>query len=124
MASVLKRKRGSLEVFEAPKRAKSTQRAQNPTPVSYLSNVGSTSAPLERQDGLTTVNGISDYNGTVKRISESPEGEDYEEFIKRGLQSETQKISNGTAQNLEWHLSAPIGGRMIDVDPVFTEDEK
>jgi hypothetical protein len=93
MASVLKRKRSSMEVVEAQKRAKSTQGAEGRTPP-----LGSAS------------------DGTVKRILESPEA------FERGPLLEDQL--NGTGQNLEWQLSAPIGGRMTDVDPVFTQDEK
>jgi hypothetical protein len=88
-----------MEVVEAQKRAKSAQGAQGRTP------------PLK-----------STSDGTVNRISESPEAEDYEAFIERGSRLEGQQ--NRTGQISEWQLSTPIGGRMIDVDPVFTQDEK
>jgi hypothetical protein len=88
-----------MEVIEAQKRAKSAQGSQGRT------------LPLG-----------SASDETVKIVTESPEAEDYKAFIERGLCLEAQQ--NGTGQNLEWQLSTPIGGRMIDVDPVFTQDEK
>ena len=45
---------------------------------------------------------------------ESAEAIDYEDFVAR-VQPKKKDL---------WKLSEPIGGRMINSDPVFTADEK
>lgn len=146
MASALKRKRGPGEVVDTPKRAKSVKEIQNPLPTPQISQGGWEAAfnpPPKTKDLITATNGI---NGDIIRSEErspSPEAVDYEKFVgiaERKLEEENKRKEAEKRKEREkkkllkkvlttndpsaWKLSEPIGGRQINVDPVFTEDEK
>lgn len=120
MASVLKRKRGSAQGVETLKRAKATTDVLEDAPVPAISGGGwdAAFAPVKQNNELATVNGHN----------ESSDAEDFEQYTqKEESEKKARKMSKSKASKSkgpEWKVSAPIGGRMIDVDPLFTEGEK
>jgi NET1-associated nuclear protein 1 (U3 small nucleolar RNA-associated protein 17) len=130
MASVLKRKRWSMQGIEGLKRAKATTDTLEAAPESLQSNAGwdAAFAPVKENNRLVMVNGSS----TGKENLESSDAEDYEQFTKQEDSSDTPKKARKRSKSKaskgskgpEWKVSTPVGGRMIDVDPVFTDDEK
>ena len=128
MASVLKRKRGSAQGVETLKRAKATTDVLELAPETVVSNAGwdAAFAPVNQNNELATVNGSSaDHDKVV-----SSDAEDYEQYTQKEEEAEkkarrlSKSKTSKSAKGLEWKVSAPIGGRMIDVDPLFTEGEK
>jgi NET1-associated nuclear protein 1 (U3 small nucleolar RNA-associated protein 17) len=127
MASVLKRKRGPLEAVEPSKRSRSNQDLPQSVPELDLSKVEWDAAfgPSKRQNG--TVNGFNGDEAPELRDLSSPEAEDFEDLVERAriVKQEKKKSKKKAAQSTStWKISEPIGGRMIEVDPVFTQDEK
>jgi NET1-associated nuclear protein 1 (U3 small nucleolar RNA-associated protein 17) len=140
MASALKRKRGPVEVLDTPKRSKSVK-SQSGNPLRAASDkVGWEAAFNPPQDLLISTNGI---NGSHSHgTPESPEAVDYEAYVqdetfklatereppsKQELKEITRRAQIYTPQKKAkelWKVSEPIGGRMINADPVFTTDEK
>lgn len=141
MASALKRKRGPVEVLDAPKRSKSVKN-QSVKPSRQVSDkVGWETAFNPPQDLVTPTNGV---NGSHSRTTpDSPVAVDYEDYVQAELYKaaiqERERPSNNVRQEIKkkasvysakkkakesWKLSEPIGGRMINADPVFTTDEK
>lgn len=124
MASVLKRKRGSAQGVETLKRAKATTEVMEDAPTSVISGGGwdAAFAPTQNNE-LATVNGSGAHND-----KESSDAEDFEQYTqKEESEKKARKLSKSKASKSkgpEWKVSAPIGGRMIDVDPLFTEGEK
>ena len=138
MASALKRKRGPGEVLETPKRAKSVKEIENTLPIPQLSQGGWDVAfnPPPKTKELIQTNGINGDGTHTEERSDSPEAVDYEVFVEEPefrLEEKKQKnkkekkllkkVLSATEPDL-WKLSEPIGGRQINVDPVFTDDEK
>ena len=126
MASALKRKRGSLEVEESYKRSKSTKEDHEPAPELDFKKSGWDVAFGHKQRNERAVNGI-DGGGAVlgARISDSPEAEDFQDSLERAEAEERQnRESEAMSKGPNWKISDPIGGRIIEVDPVFTEEEK
>ena len=97
-----------MKEVKVPKREKSVQKAQDRTKFEY------SAAPSETHEA----NGIDRPYNSGKCFSKFPEAEP---FIEKDLLPRTQ---NKHSPSLEWQVSAPIGGRIIDVDPVYTKDEK
>jgi len=130
MASVLKRKRRSTQGIDGLKRAKATAEILEAAAESIQTNGGwdAAFAPLKKKNELVTVNGFS----IGKEKLESSDAEDYEQFAQQKDVSDTPKKARKRSKSKaskaskgpEWKVSTPIGGRMIDVDPVFTDDEK
>lgn len=138
MASILKRKRGQTEVADIPKRSKSTSESADPTTKFGQSNGGfDIFDVLVKGKELAQVNGAHD-----KDESESTEVINFEDLFEDvPLQSEDAQAKRGLKPKKEiwerkipqapkpvkdqsWRISEPVGGRMIDADPVFTKDEK
>ncbi len=138
MASALKRKRGPVEVMDTPKRSKSVKN-QSGNPVRPATDkTGWEAAFNPPQELVAPTNGV---NGShLHETPESPEAVDYEAYVQdekykdnmqqkeksskpRNNSKSTSSISNQKAKEL-WKLSEPIGGRMVNADPVFTADEK
>ncbi|ELR06167.1 hypothetical protein VC83_01301 [Pseudogymnoascus destructans] len=124
MASVLKRKRGSAQGVETLKRAKATTDVLEDAPTSVISGGGwdAAFAPINE---LATVNGSGAHDDKV----DSSGAEDFEQYAQKEdeYEKKARKASKSKASKLkdsDWKVSAPIGGRMIDVDPLFTEGEK
>ncbi len=113
MAQVLKRKRGAQQKddIEQLKRAKSAtetlEREQD-----GKAGWDKLFAPLNK----SLDSQIAVLNGNGNDVEQNSEGEG--KLGKKG-----KKSKKGTKKQ-EWRVGAPFGGRMIDVDPVFTEDEK
>lgn len=136
MASALKRKRGTVDVKDVPNRTKSLNDPQSsPAASKILQQSGWDSAfnPPTSNKELVRTNGINGNGVGSERDSASPEAENFEDFIEEGTKglAEEQKQRWQTKQEAKlkrspyvWKISESIGGRMIDVDPVFTLDER
>lgn len=123
MASVLKRKRGSAQGVETLKRAKATTDVLEDAPT-VISGGGwdAAFAPVKQNNELATINGSGAHDGKL----DSSDAEDFEQYTKKEEEAEkkAKKSKAPKSKGSEWKVSAPIGGRMIDVDPLFTEGEK
>lgn len=121
MASVLKRKRGSAQGVETLKRAKATVDVLEDGPT-VISGGGwdAAFAPVKQNNELATINGSGAHD------ADSSDAEDFEQYTKTEEEAEkkAKKSKAPKSKGSEWKVSAPIGGRMIDVDPLFTEGEK
>lgn len=136
MASILKRKRGNLEVADAPKRSKNSNVASSATPTAFSKQSGWDAAfPAPPKDlELVVANGVNGDDGPSSTVLdfETANNEEFqeveEERMRRAQQHEqVQKALKKAIRRREqqaWKLSEPIGGRMINVDPVFTAEEK
>jgi NET1-associated nuclear protein 1 (U3 small nucleolar RNA-associated protein 17) len=140
MASALKRKRGLEEVVETQKRAKPGKEIENLLPTSQISQSGWEAAfnPPPKTKELITTNGVNGDGTHPDKRSSSPEAVEYEKFVglsESELQEQTEERQGkekrkllkkvlATNDSSVWKLSEPIGGRQINVDPVFTTDEK
>jgi NET1-associated nuclear protein 1 (U3 small nucleolar RNA-associated protein 17) len=136
MASALKRKRGNADVRNVPKRTKPSNDSQGSALASkLLEPVGWRAAfnPPAKTRQLIHTNGINGDNVDIRSDSNSHEGADFEEFIAEGTRALAEKkMQKSKAKQLAsikksldtWKLSESIGGRMIDADPVFTQDER
>ncbi|TDZ20654.1 U3 small nucleolar RNA-associated protein 17 [Colletotrichum orbiculare MAFF 240422] len=103
------------------------------------------STPRSRDDTKKRKRDPSDKDGQAKRLrqkgSKSGKNGDAEvqdagdnalevlSQLKKNLtndqiESELVKLGNTDAQATGWHVSSPMGGRMADIDPIFTEKEK
>ena len=133
MASVLKRKRGPVQVLDTPKRSKSVK---SETPQS-LQNFNSQNVGWEAVFGAPPkIKDLVKKNGTNGDMSDSEEDSaasealDFdalheEDFLANGLDTTTRKRALKGQDHLKtWKLSESIGGRMINADPAFTADEK
>ena len=132
-----------MEVLEALnlKKPKSTRRQPQNSKVAPLSQKAGWEAafnPPKKTNGLAHTNGVNGDNTNSRRESNSPEVVDFEAYIhesqQRIEQNQKKNVKRGDGKvrkvlkkqgSLEiWKISEPIGGRMINVDPVFTPDEK
>ncbi|OBU01269.1 hypothetical protein VE01_00087 [Pseudogymnoascus verrucosus] len=127
MASVLKRKRGSAQGVETLKRAKASTDVLEDAPASVISGGGwdAAFAPINQNNELATVNGSAAHDDKL----DSSDAEDFEQYAQKEDENEkkARKASKSKTSKLkdsDWKVSAPIGGRMIDVDPLFTDGEK
>ena len=115
-----------MEVVEPSKKVKSTLKYQNPSTILDSSKVGWDAAfPAKKQDEFAATNGNNDTSAS--RDSEPLDAEDYEGLLDKHRASKYKRNREAGAQEPDvstWKISDPIGGRMIDVDPVFTDDEK
>jgi NET1-associated nuclear protein 1 (U3 small nucleolar RNA-associated protein 17) len=84
---------------------------------------------------LVHTNGINGDGINGQRDSNSVEAIDFEDFVENErkqkdeqtrLKKEEKALKRAVTRKPEevWKVSESIGGRMIDVDPVFTRDEK
>lgn len=132
MAAMLKRKRGSAQDVDALKRtkAKKDDVAEAATAAAIQSNEGwdAAFAPAKPNNELAVING----DDAGKDGAGSSDVEENAQVTKKGEASKKIRRrskakgskSSRDSKNPAWKVSAPVGGRMIDVDPVFTEDEK
>ncbi|KAI9744617.1 MAG: hypothetical protein M1818_002146 [Claussenomyces sp. TS43310] len=145
MASVLKRKRGAMEVLESPKRSRSMDKEASTASMPDFSNAGwdaafgSVSKPVElslpnnhgNDMGFETSPGsivavnFEDWKAPEKRKRKKKAGprvKDADAIVAHTLEDLTAAAQ--TSPMVEWKISESIGGRMINVDPAFTEDDK
>lgn len=127
-----------MDVKNVPKRTKALSNSQDPAAVPQLVDhgVGWEAAfnPPTKTKELVQTNGINGDCITSQRASVSPEAEDFEGFIEEGTRAQAEEQRNKWQAKQDaailkqpahdWKLSESIGGRMIDVDPVFTPDER
>jgi len=129
-----------VEVLDTPKRSKSVK-TQSGHPLRAASDKAGWEAAFNpSQDLLISTNGN---NGKHSHESpESPVAVDYEAYVqdekyKDALKQREKPSKNAahdknkiaanlgqTKANDLWKLSEPIGGRMINANPVFSTDEK
>jgi len=134
MASALKRKRGTVEASDTPKRSKSTKMNSSGQLPIIGDKVGwevAFAAPAKKRELIQT-NGINGHN--INSPEESEDAVDFESFLaqeEEGKQAErdgaAEKALRKALRKKEaqaWKISEPIAGRMINTDPVFTADEK
>lgn len=147
MASQLKRKRGPIpnsgsgldEIAETPKRAKSVKVKEKekdslPTPISSQTGWDAAFNPPSQTSNSLIQTNANEANGDEAIDFESyiaGEGaevvraKDEEQERKKREKQEKRLLKAVKAKREQaWRVSEPIGGRMIDVDPVFTRDEK
>ncbi len=126
MASVLKRKRALLEVEQSSKRSRYTKENQEFAPELDLTKVGWDAAfgPKQRRRG--PINGNNGEEAVLSvRASDSPEAEDFQDLLDRARAEEREEREiEAVSKGPNWKISDPIGGRIIGIDPVFTEEEK
>jgi NET1-associated nuclear protein 1 (U3 small nucleolar RNA-associated protein 17) len=130
MASVLKRKRGAVEVQDTPKRAKSTKKpAKNPAQ-KVEKNVGWEAAleDMPKTNELIKANGANQLKNEHTMTTLSPESMDLD--IQKSEDVKTPEARGEVAAGTPiekaslWKLSESIAGRMSNLEPVFTADEK
>ncbi len=127
MASGLKRKRGQLEVVESSKRSRYNQNippfvsGMDISKAGYAPSFGHNNGHNGKTNGVETTEAA-----TMKKL-ESAKVEDLGALAERaqaakqkGKKSKMETIQNPST----WKTSDPIGGRMIEVDPIFAGDEK
>jgi len=138
MASSLKRKRGPVEVLDIPKRAKSLKIEQRVSfPISGRVAWEEAFNGLRKTNEPVQTNGINEDAVNSQRELDSPEAVDFDAYVEENLQQKEADLRKKEERGLKkavkkdekndvdiWRLSEPIGGRMINADPVFTADEK
>ena len=127
MSSVLKRKRGRLEAMIPSKRPRHDHGISQSAPELDSSKVGSDAASGTINKQKTSTNGFNKDRVPNEQDLNSPEAE---EFQKSADKIRTAKHKRKTAKNTtimnpkSWKTSEPIGGRMLEIEPVFTADEQ
>lgn len=136
MTSVLKRKRGQAEVADVPKRSKSTLESADSSTKFGQSNGGfDIFEALGKGKELAQVNGAHDELDTTEVINfedlfEDVPSQAVDSQVNQGLKPKKEiwekKIPQAPkpVKDQSWRISEPVGGRMIDADPIFSEDEK
>ncbi|TVY59501.1 U3 small nucleolar RNA-associated protein 17 [Lachnellula cervina] len=133
MASALKRKRGPVEVLDAPKRSKSVK-SETPKSLQKFNsqNVGweaAFGAPPKIKD-LVQTNGVNGEISDSEEDSVVSEALDFDalqegDFLSNGRDTTSRKRAlKAQDHSRTWKLSESIGGRMINANPAFTADEK
>ena len=132
MASVLKRKRGQVDVADTPKRAKSVITSAE-TESAVIGDKAGWSAAFP-----TPVQELVETNGSNGKDTISADELDFDQFHEWGVREEEKQkraVDHDAAQKalrkaikrreaLGWKLSESIGGRMINADPIFTAGEE
>ncbi len=144
MTSVLKRKRGPVEVLETPQRSKSLK-SKNGKPLpppakTAIETATGWDAAFKLPTELVPTNGLNGDGKDTNGRLESPESINYEDIVKGketdGLEGKVPEdgdqeepfdepeITGTEFLSNSWKLSHSIGGRMVNADPIFTPDEK
>lgn len=141
MSSILKRKRAPVEVLDTPKRTKSSQNL----PVGFSQKSSGWDAAFKPPPANT--NGEGNHilsNGQLSNgqlASPDAEAIDFDQFVEESKNSadlarnavaeisgkkkkKEKRDKKQKSTERSWRISTPIGGRMVDTDPVFTADEK
>jgi hypothetical protein len=130
MASILKRKRGAVEVKDAPKRAKSAKKNGKDVEEKGKENGGWEKALKDTTDGkeLVKVNGEVPLMNGFAIVSTTPETKDGNVQKKEPAKKSKARGEAAAGKPVEkvslWKLSESIGGRMSNLEPVFTAEEK
>ncbi|CZR55131.1 related to small nucleolar ribonucleoprotein [Phialocephala subalpina] len=139
MASALKRKRAPVEVLDTPKRAKSVEKQSgnlfqsspgwdafrppttNGEPKHTLSN-GQLASP--EAEAINLEEYVGDRLQKSVAVKEQSRAENPAKKKKKEKKERRTKSWTSKPDREAWKISSPIGGRMINADPVFTTDEK
>ncbi|EPE24658.1 WD40 repeat-like protein [Glarea lozoyensis ATCC 20868] len=128
MASILKRKRGGVEVLDTPKRAKSVKKENGNSTLKVDGKVDWEKAAEEtsKMKELVKVNGENLTNGdAVTAVSEQPQNKNVQKKKNtKGLDAPETDAGKSIEKPSLWKLSESIAGRMSSLEPVFTADEK
>ena len=107
-------------------KSKSIQRSKSPESVNFEDFVNHETRDKAGEDRRSSID-----SGRLKQISKlaTPNQDDNPQTVGRSPKGKTdvaQAVEKGTKKkgNELWKLSEPIGGRLLNIDPVFTEDEK
>ncbi|RDW87795.1 hypothetical protein BP5796_03489 [Coleophoma crateriformis] len=123
MASILKRKGGPFEAVDSPKRVKSANPLKPAAKLPFSTEAGWDAAfKVPREQDLAVVDRVGEDKSEAGKEG-SPEAEDFEDFARKQEAEKAAKIERSTSST-PWKISEPIAGRLIDVDPVFSADEK
>ena len=125
-----------MEAPVTPKRTKSVKNSQESLLTPKLSQSGWDAAfiPPPQTKELIQTNGVNGHDVESPKEG-SPEAVNFDEYVnlereaeqkgKEERRKKRQLLRSFTTPKLpRWKISEPIGGRMINVDPVFTVDEK
>lgn len=138
MASQLKRKRDPVEVLDSLKGASSAKKSKRrisvkvteqeaaltPKKQANLDKRLNTEISLGKNGTLGSL-GREDSKQSVLKISkEAAISVQKSEVKKSGGRVKKTAVEKVQKRIPEWKISSPIGGRMVDADPVFTADEK
>lgn len=104
-----KRKRDKNEQSARSKRQRQQQETNSADPDAGNAN-GIATAPIDSSLGLPTGEGIARSSNGTALVRVTPGDED----------SRQRKQSDPAS----WRLLEPMGGRMSDIDPIFTPDEE
>jgi NET1-associated nuclear protein 1 (U3 small nucleolar RNA-associated protein 17) len=127
MASILKRKRGGVEVLDTPKRAKSAKKENGNSKLKVDGKVDWEKALEDppKMKELVKVNGEILTNGNALTIV-SEKSTDID--VQKNKIAKTPDAQIDAGKSVEkpslWKLSDSIAGRMSNLEPVFTADEK
>ncbi len=106
--------------------SKSTQRSKSPESVNFedfMDNEAQIKAAEDRRSSTdsgrakqTSKLAVLDNNDIPQTVGRSPKRKaDVAQAVEKGTRKKANEL---------WKLSEPIGGRLLNIDPVFTEDEK
>jgi hypothetical protein len=121
-ASALKRKRGQTEVLDAPQKTQSVKEISISATLPDFSQTGwdaAFGAAKTTEDRVAIINGD---DSDSRSPASSPEPVEYEEYVERAR--ERRVAMEAMVKESDWKVSEPVGGRMVALDPIFTEEEK
>lgn len=127
MASVLKRKRFPVEATDSLKRSKSREASPNSRPL--LNRPLGAAVPAHR-NGIDILQNNNNNGETGLQRASITQADTVElgRHTDRGQESvedqSLRRLAQAEEEASSWKLSDPIGGRMINVDPLFSIDEK
>jgi hypothetical protein len=128
MAPGLKRKRDLGDAVGVAKTARAGKNAKK-AHIPEFSQGGWAAAfnPPPKSQELIQTNGINGDGIPAEEEHDISDAVDFEAVEERRQKRENRKLMRKvlTATNSnEWKVSEPIGGRQMNVEPVFTRDEK
>lgn len=140
MASIGKRKRGAMEVLDTPKRAKSSLKKPASNPIQKLHEEAAWKTAAETPTKMRELIKVSVINGSQDATEEqlvSPQSlhpdVETEKPAPEPRSDEVVTVKKSKVHGIKrkqnkvvatWSLSESIAGRMLDLEPVFTENEK
>jgi NET1-associated nuclear protein 1 (U3 small nucleolar RNA-associated protein 17) len=142
MASELKRKRGPVDVLDMQKRSKSfntkdrnLQSKSQREPQLEATTLEAVLNPLSNTKELVQTNGVNgdadavtmkNEHASIKAVASGSLGQRKKRKQEDQGKQERQRTPQKALKNDSniWRLSEPVAGRMINADPLFTEDEK
>ena len=74
----------------------------------------------QSHNALVHVNGV---NGD-RAQDDSASSQNYNRELRLPSDLQLESAKDGRVTKPQWKLSEPMGGRMLDIDPMFSEDER